>query len=137
MGLHITDIQENYDTGKYSVGYNYPGEFPEDAMKRLPVDHVFDEDLSVRRNREMVIEHNDRVEQLKRIKRDRQIDLDKKLTEDVVNYIIENYELTSAQARLVELWVYNEKHHCMCDYFANIDTFAEFAEDLLDLKEEN
>ena len=55
----------------------------------------------------------------------------------MVAYIIENYELTGAQARLVELWVYNEKHHCMNDYFVNIDTFAEFAEDILGLKEEN
>ena len=135
MGLHISDIREDYDTGKYSVVYNYPGEFPEDAMKKLPADHVFDEDLSVKRNREMVIEHNDRVEQLRARKRALQADLDRKLTEDVVKYIEENYDLTTAQARIVERWVYREKHSFMCDYFSYIDTFAEFADDIANLKE--
>jgi hypothetical protein len=136
MGLHISDIKEDYDTGKYSIGYNYPGEFPEDAMKKLPADYVFDEDLSVKRNREMVIEHNDKVEQLRTRKRALQADLDIKLTEDVVKYIEENYDLTSAQARIVEMWVYREKHAFMSDYFDNIDTFAEFADDIANLKEE-
>ena len=135
MGLHISDIRENYDTGKYSVGYNYPGEFPEEAMKKLPADHVFDEDLSVKRNREMVIEHNDKVEQLRARKRSLQADLDRKLTEDVVKYIEENYDLTPAQARIVEMWVYREKHSFMGDYFSSIDTFAEFADDIANLKE--
>lgn len=135
MGLHISDIQENYDTGKYSVGYNYPGEFPEDVMKKLPADHVFDEELSVKRNREMVIEHNDKVDQLRVRKRSLQADLDRKLTEDVVKYIEENYDLTSAQARIVEMWVYREKHSFMGDYFSSIDTFAEFADDIANLKE--
>ena len=137
MGLHITDIQENYSTGKYTIAYNYPGEFPNEAMTELPADYVFDENLSVKRNREMVIEHNDKVEQYKKLKREKQSELDRKLTEDVISYIIENYELTPVQARLVELWVYNEKHHYMNDYFANIDIFAEFAEDLLGLSEGN
>lgn len=135
MALHIDDIRENYDTGRYSVGYNYPGEFPEEAMKKLPTDYVFDEDLSVKRNREMVIEHNDKVEHLRARKRSLQADLDRKLTEDVVNYIEENYDLTLAQARIVEMWVYREKHSFMCDYFSYIDTFAEFADDVINIKE--
>lgn len=135
MALHIDDIRENYDTGRYSVGYNYPGEFPEEAMKKLPIDYVFDEDLSVKRNREMVIEHNDKVEHLRARKRSLQADLDRKLTEDVVKYIEENYDLTLAQARIVEMWVYREKHSFMCDYFSYIDTFAEFADDVINIKE--
>lgn len=135
MALRIDDIRENYDTGRYSVGYNYPGEFPEEAMKKLPIDYVFDKDLSVKRNREMVIEHNDKVEHLRARKRSLQADLDRKLTEDVVKYIEENYDLTLAQARTVEMFVYREKHSFMCDYFSYIDTFAEFADDIINIKE--
>lgn len=135
MGLHISDIRENYNTGKYSVGYNYPTEFPQEELSKLPLDHVFNEDLSVKRNREMVVEHNDKVEQLRARKRALQADLDRKLTEDVVNYIEENYNLTSAQARIVEMWVYREKHAFMGDYFSSIDTFAEFADDIVNLNE--
>lgn len=135
MALHINDIRENYGTGRYSVGYNYPGEFPEEAMKKLPADYVFDEYLSVKRNQEMVIEHNDKVEHLRARKRSLQADLDRKLTEDVVKYIEENYDLTPAQARIVESLVYREHHSSMYEYFSYIDTFAEFAEDIANLKE--
>jgi hypothetical protein len=128
--MDINDIRKLYDEGHYT----YKDPVNRDKM-RLPEDYVFDENLSVKRNREMVKEHNDEVEQFKRIKRDRQAELDRQLTEDVVAYIKEYYDLTEAQARLVEMWVYREKHSFMCDYFSNIDTFAEFADDIANVKE--
>ena len=132
MGRTIKDIHDDFNKGIYLVSHY--SEFQELIhLTKLPRDHVFDENLSVKRNREMVEEHNDKIEQLRKVKREKQLELDKKLTEDVVTYIVENYELTTAQARLVELWNYNEKHHCMHDYFESIDSLAEFAEHLLEL----
>lgn len=128
--LHIDDIRKLYEQGHYTF------KLPENAdIKMLPVNYIFDEDLSVRRNRELVEEHNSRVEDLKRRKRAGQEDLNRQLTYDVVEYIKENYDLTEAQARLVEMFVYREKHAFMCDYFSYIDTFAEFADDIANLKE--
>lgn len=135
MGLHISDIKEDYYNGKYSVRCNYPNEFPEEALTKLSANHIFDEDLSVKRNRELVIEHNEKVEQLRARKRVLQADLDKKLTKDVVNYIKENFNLTTAQAEIVEMWLYREKHSFMNEYFDSVDTFAELAEDIAELKE--
>lgn len=135
MGLDINTIRDNYNTGKYSVGYNYPGEAKEADLKKLPQDYIFDENLSVKRNREMVIEHNDRVETLRARKKSLQADLDRRLTEDVVDYITENYNLSRAQARIVEMLVYQEKHAFMCEYFSYVDTFAEFAETVIEVKE--
>ena len=48
-----------------------------------------------------------------------------------LEYIKEYYELTDKQARIVQAWVYREHHSFMCDYFSYIDTFAEFADDLI------
>jgi hypothetical protein len=126
--LHIGDIRKLYNEGHYTYK-----DLANRDVRRLPEDYVFDENLSVKRNREMVKAHNDEVEHLKRIKLDRQSDLDRKLTEDVVAYIVEYYDLTEAQARLTEQWVYCEKHSFMGDYFASIDTFAEFADTLVNL----
>lgn len=84
MGLDINTIRDNYNTGKYSVGYNYPGEVKEADLKKLSQDYIFDENLSVKRNRETVIEHNDRVETLRARKKSLQADLDRGLTEDVL-----------------------------------------------------
>lgn len=130
MGLHISDIQDFYNRGHYTY-------VPEEAIPaKLMPDHVFDENLSVKRNREMVVEHNQRVDELKAIKSERQAELNKKLTEDVVEYIKEYYDLTDRQARTVEGWVYKEKHSFMHDYFYSIDSFAEFADILVNPEEE-
>jgi hypothetical protein len=125
MGLHISEIRELYEQGHYTYK-------PKDAIppKHMP-DYVFDENLSVKRNREMVVEHNKRVDELKLDRSEKQAELNKKLTEAVVEYIKEYYELTDRQARIVEGFTYREKHAFMCDYFSGIDTFAEFADILV------
>lgn len=128
MGLHISDIRDFYDKGQYT----YRDSAVDAAtLKRLPEDYVFDEDLSVKRNRELVAEHNKKIEDYFKNKAEKQAELDKKLTNDVVEYIKEYYELTDKQARIVQAWVYREHHSFMCDYFSYIDTFAEFADDLI------
>lgn len=128
--LQINEIRAAYENGQYT--YKDPAI---QDKRRLPADYVFDENLSVKRNREMVIEHNDQVEHFKRVKQAKQAELDRKLTEDVVAYIVDAYGLTEAQARIVEMFVYREKHSFMCDYFSYIDTFAEFADDVINIKE--
>lgn len=129
--LHINEIRAAYENGQYTYK-----DLTIQDKRCLPADYVFDENLSVKRNREMVIEHNDQVEHFKRVKQAKQTEFDRKLTEDVVAYIVDAYDLTEAQARIVEMFVYREKHSFMCDYFSYIDTFAEFADDLINLSEE-
>ena len=128
MSLHINDIKVFYDRGEYTYR-------DEVRMEKLPENHIFDEDLSVRINREMVIEHNNKVDEHKVFKREKQAELDKQLTEDVIAYIKEYYPLNERQARIIENKVYTEYHSFMYDYFSYIDTFAEFAEELLDTNE--
>jgi hypothetical protein len=130
MGLHINEIRELYDNGHYT----YKSE--EVIPSKFMPDHVFDENLSVKRNREMVVEHNKRVDELKLAKSTKQAELNKKLTEAVVEYIKEYYELTDRQARIVEGFTYREHHSFMCDYFSYIDTFAEFADILVNQVED-
>jgi hypothetical protein len=124
MSLHINDIKVFYDRGEYTYR-------DEVRMEKLPENHIFDEDLSVRINREMVIEHNNKVDEYKVFKREKQAELDRRLAADVVAYIKEYYHLTDYQARLVESKVYEDYHSFMYDYFCHIDIFAEFAEELL------
>lgn len=128
--LQINEIRAAYENGQYT--YKDP---TIQNKGRLPADYIFDENLSVKRNREMVIEHNNQIEYFKRVKQAKQAELDRKLTEDVVAYIVDAYNLTEAQARIVEMFVYREKHSFMCDYFSYIDTFAEFADDVINIKE--
>lgn len=126
--LHIENIRDNFNKGNYTVRL-------QSSVHKVAPDYVFDENLSVRRNRELVKEHNQKVDEQRAFRLTKQAELDKQLTEDVVDYIKEYYELDDRQARMVERWVYQEKHSFMCDYFSSIDTFAEFAEDLINSTE--
>ena len=120
--MTITDIIAKYNSG----GYTYKADIP----KKVWDNHIFDEDLSVKRNRELAKEHNDNVDRLEQYASRRQNELDEQLTYDVVKYIMDNYNLDEKQARLVESFVYSEKHAFMCDYFSYIDEYAIFAENL-------
>ena len=129
--LDIREIRKRFEEGYYT--YKLPDEI---SLKTLPVEYVFDENLSVKRNREMVLEWNNRVKEQKLLKAEGQANLNKQLTQDVVNYIHENFNLSVEQAKVVEAFVYSEHHSFMCDYFSYIDTFAELADDLINLSEE-
>jgi hypothetical protein len=123
MALHIDTIREDYEKGRYTMAIN--------CAKMFPEDYVFDENLSVKRNRELVVERNQEVTELRKQQRNKQLELTNRLREDVTAYIEENYELSNRQAHLVESWVYSEKHSFMCDYFSSIDSFADFAETIV------
>lgn len=123
--MDIEIIRKNYDEGMYRYKPEQP--FP----KRLAFDYIFDENLSVKRNRELVEEHNQKVDALKKEQNEKQAAMCQKLTEDVIKYILEAYSLNRRQAELVESYVYKEKHSFMCDYFSTIDEVASFAEDVV------
>lgn len=131
MSLTINDIREFYEKGHYTYkDTENPG-----VLRRLSADYIFDEDLSVKRNREMVIEHNQKVDEARIRRQQKQGELDCQLKEDVITYIKENYNLTDKQARIVEQRVYCDHHSFMCDYFSYIDTFADFADTIANLEE--
>lgn len=121
--MDINEIRKKYDNG----GYTYNADIP----KKVRDDYIFDEELSIKRNRELIKEHNQKVDELIAEAQKQQNLLHWQLTEDVINYIAENYYLNEVQARKVERFVYQEHHSFMCDYFSYIDTFAEFAETLI------
>jgi hypothetical protein len=119
MALDIDEIRVNYNKGVYTYKVDIP--------KKVKPDHVFDEELSVKRNRELAQEHNDNVDRLWRNKNRIQGELNERLTYDVVVYMMENYDLTEQQAKIVENFVYQHYHSSMSDYFGYIDTYADFA----------
>ena len=121
--MDISEIRENWYNGVYTYKANIPGSVREG--------HIFDEELSVRRNRELVKEHNDNVVLLRKNAARIQNELYKRFEYDIVKYIMDNYTLTEAQARKVERFVYQEYHSSMGDYFSNIDIYAEFADSLV------
>lgn len=127
--MDINDIAKKYDKGLYMA-----------SSKSIPPKvsqfHIFDENLSVKQNHEMVAEHNNMVDELRKENSKKQSELNRQLETDIIDYIVDNYNLSRQQASTVESFVYREKHAFMCDYFAAIDEYAEFAETLINQKED-
>lgn len=124
--MNIEAIKNRFDNGFYTyINTDTNGRV------KLPKDYVFDEELSVKRNRELRDEYNLKVDKLRQEMREKQEALNKQLADDVVQYIKENYELDDKQASMVERWVWVEYHHSMTAYFSNIDCVAEFAQQLV------
>ena len=130
--MDISEIKSKYFCGYYDADSKVNmTESTEIIPVKVKDDHVFDENLSVKRNREMVIEHNNKVDELIAKQRKKQADLNKQLNSDIIEYLIDTYDLTYNQACVVERFTYDEKHSYMYNYFDYLDTFAQFAEELL------
>ena len=125
--MNITEIREKYNNGDYT--------YKADIPKKVWDNHVFDADLSINRNREMAKEHNQKVDELRIEARNKQLELDRQFTADIVGYIQEEYGFNEFQAREIEHFVYEEHHSCMYDYFIYIDTFADWAYKLRSLED--
>lgn len=124
--MDISEIRAAWDAGEYYVKMDIPDKVREG--------HVFDENLSVKRNREMVEEHNANVKRMQDEKWRKQAELSNKLTEDVVKYLMGAYDFNRKQAERFQSYVYIEKHSYMGDYFSAIDELADMVRDVLDAK---
>ena len=116
----LEDIRRDYNDGKYYDHTVIP--------QKLPDSHIFDENMTIKENRERIQQHNQTVDDMKAEKMSRNAELSRQLTNDVVAYIMDTYELSAEQAAIVENYVYVEKHSFMGDYFSAIDSVAEMAE---------
>lgn len=120
----INEIKRDFNNGGYFCHISIP--------KRVSENHVFDADLSVRKNREMVKEHNEKIQKLREEKSKQNSVLAKKLSEDIVKYLVGEYGFTKKQAEQIEKFAYNKYHSYMNDYFYAIDEMAEVVRYILD-----
>ena len=121
--MDIIEIRERYNDGCYRYDINIP--------KKVIEGYAFDENLSIKRNREMVKEYNQKIDDMRNEKMDRQAELNNLLKEHVVDYIVDTYDINRAQAYFIEDFCYVEKHSYMGDYFSHIDEVAEMVENVL------
>lgn len=119
----IEEIKKGFYEGEYAVKIQVP--------QKLGKDYVFDENISVKKNKEMIERYNRMVDEKIKERQDQCVALSRKLTNDVVAYIVGTYNMNEAQARIVEGHAYAEKHSYMGDYFSYIDDLASFVETVL------
>ena len=126
--MNMQSIYNKYKNGGYSINR---GEY---ATDRVADGHIFDEDKSVRWNREQVELHNKHAEaEWSRMNSDIQAK-NNELHTDVIHYIMAEYGMNYKQAEALESYAYADKHSCMHDYFLYIDEFAGKVQMIMSLK---
>lgn len=119
--MELYEIEEKYKNGGYTCDMKIPN--------KVKDNHVFDEDLSVRRNREMAKEHNQMVTDMMAMRNKKQAEFNMEFTTDVIDYIVSSYNLNRNQAMTVERFV---KQNFEEDYFECIDSVAHLVEECID-----
>ena len=97
--------------------------------KRLPSDFVFDENKSVKWNREMVIKTNSETEERKKLKREFEFVGKDIVRESIIKDIVKYYNLTEASAKLIYSKVADEACDRDIDFMDNIDWIISMIDD--------
>lgn len=121
--LDLTEIQQRYNSGHYT--------YKPKKIVFYRENHVFDENLSVKRNREMVKEANDKARAEQRHGYDEQAKLDKVFKDNCVDYLVHVYNFKRSTAEYIYNYCYGEKHDSMYEFFWFFDEIAEVVDDCL------
>lgn len=124
--ITIEEIRRLYDVGSYTAD--------SPSKKKVREDFVFDENQSVKWNREQAIKWNNEVHDELMAYRAKRAEYNNDLINDITIYLANNYtHINFAQGKHIVNWCYNEYHHCMSDFFTMIDYLADFYCDVLKL----
>jgi hypothetical protein len=125
--MSIEEIKRAYNNKEYQYDIKIP--------PTLANTYVFDENLTIKENKKKIEEHNAEIERLKKEKFAKNAELSRKLTNDVIEYLMGEYGFTRKQAEKVQNYIYTEKHAFMYDYFSAVDDIATFVSEVLEIKE--
>ncbi|MFJ8528380.1 hypothetical protein [Bacillus sp. NPDC094106] len=123
----IDEISEAYRKDFYQPLQEHPG------YKTISKDHVFDENQSVKWNREEVERQNELLKQRKEEWKEEKSRLNAKMQKDCIRVLKEDYNLNDAQADKLYWYIYQREHSCMHDFFIYLDEFAEAVKEIIEL----
>lgn len=128
--ITLRTVKDRFFSGYYSMGYS------ENKIRVLPENYIFDEEKSVRWNKEAVAQWNNEVDTRRAQYRKDKADKERQLHIDVADCIAREYNLTAEQAALVEDKAYEIGHSAMSDYFALAREIGDFVRKVLDTSKE-
>lgn len=130
--LSVADVERKYNNKEYNTSAPYP-DFPS-----YRDDYVFDEELSVKRNRELVIEHNNKRREMIRAYREDQNRCTKQLINDSVEAVAnDNLNFFKSRDKAINIsrkivdYVWEESHATMSDYFSNLNEISDLVGSIL------
>lgn len=121
--IYINDVRDNYEKGNYSVNESWP--YP------VTRNHVFDENLSIKENRELIEKFNCQVAEKRLAISQEKQRRQQEMRNDVVAAIAYSNDLTERQSIIIERYAWNIRHDCIRDYFDEAEELAEMVCDVL------
>lgn len=127
--MTIDDIIHDYNNGVYT---------PEKVVipNKYPADYVFDENMSVKWNRECVLSENSKIDDMRKKAADEENRLCKLLRRQVIDYIAlslaeyDKNDLTKGYIEIAtkfEARLFEDYHYNMYTYLEKVDSCLEYA----------
>lgn len=123
----IDEISNAFVNNFYEPLQEYPGH------RKFSEKHVFDDEKSVKWNREEVERQNEQLKQRKMEWDSEKSRLNAKLQNDCVQILKEDYGLNEAQAEKLYGHVFQEHHSYMHDFFIHLEEIAGVTKEILSL----
>lgn len=124
----INEIASDYSNGIYSNQKPFP------KQTKYKDGHIFDENQTVKWNKEEVQRRNDEIIRLRDEYDNESNSLSDKLRDDVIYNLIYDYDLTQAQAEMTYDNAYSDKHSSMNDVFYYAANLAEYYKKMMIIK---
>lgn len=124
----IEEIRDKYNNEEYDTKLPYIG-----FGKKYSEGHIFDEDKSVKWNKEKVIKENELIKKQRMAYEEDRGRLCGLLRDDCIRSLVKYNGLNEAQAEKLYYYVYNNHHSSMNDFFVYLEEEASFIEELLSL----
>lgn len=124
--MSIEEIYNNISAGQYGASVPYP------SGECYPEDHLFDEEKSVRWNRERAAEENNKRQQKLADYRASVRAGEDAFRSDVLSFIESKYDLNKSQARAVFSLAYEQGHSAgFEEVLTCVQSFGSFASDII------
>jgi len=126
----LEEIEQKWKNGDYKVKINFLAN-----KKPYESNHIFDDNQSVKWNKEQVAIENEKIEKSKAEYREDKIILEGRFTNDIIAALMNSYGFNFKQAQKIENRVYSDHHHDMINnYFFYLADTADFINEINKLK---
>lgn len=124
----IEELRNAYMAGEFKTKLEYVS-----SMAKLRAGHVFDENQSVKWNRDQLELHNEEIDKKIKAYRDDNSRLSSELHEETIQSLQNDYGLNKEQAEKIQGYAYTEYHSSMHDYFYHLDELAKLMKDVIEM----
>lgn len=110
---------------------------PSTSIKKFPDNFIFDEDKTVKWNREEVKRRNSDIASEKEKIKQRARDIISEARDEIIHYLMDDYGFTEKVASVIFKKAEEDGHSCgFCEVLSYANSYGDFTQDLFDAEKE-